>query len=126
MPRTAFQLALSLLLTSPGDWSAALRSVLLNVLRGSASALGGNAQQEPEAGSAWSAAQPVGTSSGATPADLVAALSQLDEAARLQHFGPMLRLAALVNRLQSLKGSGASWHENLRVRCESGASTGPV
>ena len=124
-PRTAFQLALSLLLTSPGEWSAALRSVLLNVLRGSADALGGNSQQEPEAGSAQSAAEPEGTSSGATPANLVAAFSQLDEAARLQQLGPMLKLAALVNRLQSLKGSGASWHETLRVRCGNHASTVP-
>ena len=126
MPPTAFQLALSLLLTSPGEWSAALHSVLLNVLRGSAGALGGNPQQEPEAGSAQSAAEPVSTSSGSIPADLAAAFSQLDEAARLQHFGPMLKLVALVNNLQSLKGSGASWPENLRVRCETHASTGPA
>ena len=117
LPRTAFQLALSLLLTSPGEWSASLRSVLLNVLRGSACALGDNSQQEPEAGLAES----VGTSSGGTSANLVAAFGQLDEAARLQLFGPMLKLGALVNRLQSLKGSGANWHENLRVRCETHA-----
>ena len=125
-PQTAFQLALSLLLTSPGEWSAALRSVLLNVLRGSACALGGSPQQEPEPGLAQGVAEPVGTSSAATPANLVAAFGQLDEAARLQHFGPMLKLAALVNRLQRLKGSGANWHEDLRVRCENHASAGPA
>ena len=126
MPRTAFQLALSLLLTSLVEWSAALRSVVLNVLRTGACALGSNPQQEPESGSAQSAADPVGTSSGGTSVDLVAAFDQLDEAARLQHFGPMLRLGAMVNRLQSLKCSGANWHQNLRVRCEPMQSTGPV
>lgn len=126
LPRTAFQLALSLLLTSPEEWSAALRSVLLNVMRGSACALASNPQQEPEAGPAQSATDPVGTSSSATRVNLVAAFGQLDEAARLQHFGPMLKLGALVNRLQGLKGSGANWHENLRVRCEPMQSNGLV